>query len=266
MTDPTITTEPAATEWWVTNANDHAVAQAAELSRLQAESERQRIDLADALRLSHALKMGDLIAAARETWDYAAEFFADRGQIRRERDQLRAALAQAGTGDTAPEDDDWRRSYDEDVPGQLEEIAAQIDSDASLPVRPGSLGRLGLAAAHLRRIAGLLTTQPGSETGEPPNIGDRVTGWSGGTFGIIEGELVTDESINRHGWAAIHRDGETTTYAVLPPTVKHAFRTKPARQESSQDTENDPEQFCDTCFAGTDSPEHHEKCEDTDHA
>lgn len=31
-------------------------------------------------------------------------------------------------------------------------------------------------------------------------------------------------------------------------------------------TEEDPEEFCDRCFAGVDSPEHHEKCVTTGHA
>jgi len=78
---------------------------------------------------------------------------------------LEHSPAQAGTEDTAQpgDEDNWRRGYDEDVTGQLQEIAAQIDLEASVSTRPGSLGRLELAAAHLRRIAGLLAARPDTQ-------------------------------------------------------------------------------------------------------
>lgn len=71
----------------------------------------------------------------------------------------------------------------------------------------------------------LESTQPRIEdvlraaTLRPAQIGDRVRGYAGEHFGMIEGELVADPDVNSKGWSAIRADGQPTPYAALPNTV-----------------------------------------------
>ncbi|AIJ26383.1 hypothetical protein [Amycolatopsis methanolica] len=84
---------------------------------------------------------------------------------------------------------------------------------ASAPVLTGQV----LTAQDLFK----LSADAEQRFGRPePRPGDRVRGYGGRDFPVVEGTLVDDEDINRRGWLAVLKPGEPTPYAVLPTTVR----------------------------------------------